>query len=121
MRGANSSIDSCNINNAVLTPKIVNLYFTELDMQGYRQNFMDTGASVNWPVVTLKDCQIRDVFLNVNSYSANGAASSSVTLYNNTFWSNTIALSYMDTSASSHPGWTVKDNLFDGDSVSFSG
>jgi hypothetical protein len=138
-----------NINNSVLNYKNINFSFTEVDMQGYRQNFMDTGASVNWPVVTLKDCQMRDVFLNVNAYPANGAASASVTLqndlwerctvqlfngyssgyqnplavtlYNNTFWSNTIALSYMDTSASSHPGWTVKDNLFDGDSVSFSG
>jgi hypothetical protein len=41
-----------NINNSVLNYKAISLYFTELDIQGYRQNFMDTGASANWPVVT---------------------------------------------------------------------
>ncbi|MFZ0828024.1 MAG: nidogen-like domain-containing protein [Verrucomicrobiia bacterium] len=45
----------------------------------------------------------------------------SVSFYNNLFWSNSIALSYMDSQATVHPNWFIKDNLYDGSAVSFSG
>jgi hypothetical protein len=159
MRAANSSIDSYSIstvgspvfsvNNAPSSPKLINLNFTEVDMQGYRQNLVYSDSTYTWPVVTLKDCQMRGVLLSLNDIPMNGSTSSSVTLqndlwerctvqlfngnysgyqnplavtlYNNTFWSNTITLWYEDSGATYHPAWTVNDNLFDGDSVSFTG
>ncbi|HXU75292.1 MAG TPA: LamG-like jellyroll fold domain-containing protein, partial [Methylomirabilota bacterium] len=45
----------------------------------------------------------------------------SATLYNNLFWQGTVGLSHLDNQASNHLGWTVKDNLFDQTSISFSG
>jgi outer membrane protein assembly factor BamB len=44
-----------------------------------------------------------------------------VFLYNNLFWSNTLSLTYDDNQATSHPGWTLNDNLFDGASLSSGG
>jgi uncharacterized delta-60 repeat protein len=44
-----------------------------------------------------------------------------VTFYNNLFWSNTVALTYADANAYNHPAWTIKDNVYDGVTNTFSG
>ena len=53
-----------------------------------------------------------------NNYSQNPLA---VTLYNNLFWHGSLNLSYYDSQATFHMYWTIKDNLFDTTSFSFSG
>ncbi|HWD18753.1 MAG TPA: Ig-like domain-containing protein [Verrucomicrobiae bacterium] len=45
----------------------------------------------------------------------------SVIMYNNLLWSNSISLTYEQSQDMYSPGWTIKDNLFDGSTVSFTG
>jgi hypothetical protein len=36
-----------------------------------------------------------------------------LTAYNNLFWQSTVALNYLDSSASDHPAWKIDDSMFD--------
>jgi hypothetical protein len=44
-----------------------------------------------------------------------------VTAYNNLFWQGTLVLTYNDLSATTHPTWTFRDNVFDHGTISLSG
>lgn len=44
-----------------------------------------------------------------------------LTVYNNLFWQATFTLTYKDLSATSHPTWTLRDNVFDHGTVSLIG
>jgi hypothetical protein len=44
-----------------------------------------------------------------------------VTAYNGLFFQGTVSLTYNDLSATTHPAWTLRDNIFDHGSVSLSG
>jgi hypothetical protein len=73
-------------------PKIISLNFTELAMQGYRQPFWYYPNAFNFPILTLQNCWLRGVSLNVGGYQANGWPGSSVTLWNNLLERSTVQL-----------------------------
>jgi len=59
-----------------------------------------------------------------NGYLTSGATYQNpvtVTVYNALFWRSTVTLTYNDLSASSHPAWTLRDNVFDGGTVALTG
>ena len=57
----------------------------------------------------------------VSYYSQNYQMPLGVSLYNNLFWSNTVSLTYADANSYNHPAWTIKDNVHDGVSNTFTG
>ncbi|HLX68316.1 MAG TPA: nidogen-like domain-containing protein [Verrucomicrobiae bacterium] len=66
------------------SPKIITLNYVDLPMQGEVQGFYDVGAAYFFPIVTLKNCWLREVSLSIVNYfpSASGPGSS-IYLMNN--------------------------------------
>jgi C1A family cysteine protease len=124
--------------------------FTDIAMQGLRQSLLHTGAyAYDFAVLSFQDCWLRGVNLKVSDggdddYAfvpavtlqnnrlerstvdlLNGTYSwqdfpLSLSAWNNLFWNSSFTLRYFDR-PSTNPPWYIKDNLFDGSALSFTG
>ena len=81
-----------NITSASGGPKLINMRFTDMPMQGRRQPFFDFGIPYYWPIATLRDCWLRGVNLTVGSFYNDGPPASSITLQNNLIERSTVSL-----------------------------
>jgi hypothetical protein len=66
------------------SPKIITLNYVDLAMQGLTQGFFDIGAAYYFPIVSCRNCWLREVALSVGNYLPNAVGpGSAITLNNN--------------------------------------
>jgi hypothetical protein len=84
-------------------------------------NWTVTGFPI--PVATLQNNLVERGTVNLFNGYFSGAYQCplAANLYNDLFWNSSLTLTYNDTSATTHPNWYVKDNLFDNATISFTG
>jgi hypothetical protein len=103
------------------TVALTDCWLRSMDFSVSGYNWTVTGFPV--PVATLQNNLVERGTVSLfngyfnNAYQCPLAAS----LYNNLFWSSSLALTYNDYYATAHPNWYVKDNLFDTATNSFTG